>query len=119
MDDGRSHSAGKVLDIIGNFRTAWRLVRDPSIPLWTKGVPLATLAYVLWPMDIVTDLIPGLGQLDDLAVILIGLRLFIALGSRALGDTVEHSGSQDSDEGVIDTTFQVLQDSDEDPKQSE
>jgi uncharacterized membrane protein YkvA (DUF1232 family) len=69
-------------------KLAWRLFRDERVPVWTKLIPPAALLYVLSPVDLIPDLIAGLGQLDDIAVLLIGLKLFIEL---APGDVVrEH-----------------------------
>ncbi len=58
---------------------AWRLMRDPRIPTATKIVPWTTLAYLISPIDLISDAIPGLGQLDDLTIFLFGLQLFIDL----------------------------------------
>ncbi len=88
-DDRRSMKAprednGAVLawldDALRQLRLAWRLFVDRRVPLWTKIVPPAVLGYVLSPVDILPDLPPmGLNQLDDLAVVLLGLKLFIEL----------------------------------------
>ncbi len=58
---------------------AWRLMRDPRIPVTTKIIPWTTLAYLISPIDIISDAIPGLGQLDDLTLFLFGMQLFIDL----------------------------------------
>jgi len=58
-------------------RLAWRLFWDSRVPLWTKLIPPAALAYVIFPLDIIPDVALGLGQLDDLAVLLLGIKLFI------------------------------------------
>ena len=42
-------------------------------------VPLGILAYLILPTDFLPDVLPGFGQIDDFAVILLGLRLFIRL----------------------------------------
>jgi len=60
-------------------RLAWRLFWDQRVPLWTKLIPPAVLAYVISPIDIIPDVALGLGQLDDIAVLLLGLKLFIEL----------------------------------------
>jgi uncharacterized membrane protein YkvA (DUF1232 family) len=61
-------------------RLVWRLLRDGRVPSWTKMIPLVGLVYLLSPIDLIPDLmLPGLGQLDDLAVILLSLKLFIEL----------------------------------------
>nr|HID15025.1 DUF1232 domain-containing protein [Anaerolineae bacterium] len=66
-------------DIVRQARLAWRLFWDRRVPLWTKLIPPAALAYVLFPIDIIPDVALGLGQLDDIAVLLIGVKLFIEL----------------------------------------
>ncbi len=71
-------SAGLITGIIENARLGWRLLRDQREPLWTKLlIPGVALAYVLLPVDILPDLMPGLGQLDDLAMIAFALKLFV------------------------------------------
>jgi uncharacterized membrane protein YkvA (DUF1232 family) len=64
-------------DIIRQGRLAWRLLWDKRVPWLAKLIPPATLAYILFPVDIISDPILGLGQLDDLAVFLLGMKLFI------------------------------------------
>ena len=59
-----------------NGRLAWRLVRDPRTPLLPKLILGASLLYVLSPLDIVPDVVPVLGQLDDVAALALGLELF-------------------------------------------
>jgi len=59
------------------FQLAWQLTFDQRVPFVNKLIPMATLAYLLLPVDFVPDIALGLGQMDDLAILLIGLRLFI------------------------------------------
>ncbi len=56
-----------------------RLVKDPRVNLAPKLVVLGVLAYVVLPTDLVPDFIPGLGQVDDVVVLLAGLKLFLRL----------------------------------------
>jgi uncharacterized membrane protein YkvA (DUF1232 family) len=74
-----SEKAGVLASIIKNARLVWRLLRDPDVPASFKMIPPATLLYLLFPFDFLPDLALGLGQLDDVAVILLGLKLFIEL----------------------------------------
>lgn len=66
-------------DFIRQGRLAWRLFWDKRVPFWTKLIPLAALAWVtpIIPPDIIPDALIGLGQLDDIAILLLGLKLFI------------------------------------------
>ena len=66
-------------DVARQARLAWRLFWDRRVPLWAKLIPPASLAYVLFPIDLIPDVALGLGQLDDLAVLLIGVKLFVEL----------------------------------------
>jgi len=38
------------------------------------------LAYLIWPLDLIPDLIPGLGGLDDAGVILFVVQKIVAAG---------------------------------------
>ena len=58
-------------------RVVWGILRDPRTPIGLKGMLAAALAYVVFPIDLVPDAIPILGQADDLAVLLLVLDLFI------------------------------------------
>ena len=62
--------------IVKELRLVGRLLLDRRVPLWVKGIPLAAVIYVLSPLDLIPDVIIGLGQLDDLGILLGGLRLF-------------------------------------------
>ncbi len=48
---------------------------DPSVPRWRKAALAAGIVYLASPIDLVPGLIPVAGQLDDLAAVLLGLRV--------------------------------------------
>ena len=58
-------------------RTVWGIARDPRTPIGLKALLLAALAYVVAPIDFIPDMIPIIGQADDLTVLLLVLDLFI------------------------------------------
>jgi uncharacterized membrane protein YkvA (DUF1232 family) len=78
-DENTSTVLGWVTDFIRQGRLAWRLFWDRRVPFWTKLIPPAMLLYLFSPADFLPDVALGLGQLDDLAVLLIGTKLFIEL----------------------------------------
>lgn len=45
------------------------VMRDPRVPRLAKVKVGAALAYLVSPVDLVADVIPGIGMLDDVAII--------------------------------------------------
>jgi len=78
------NSPGFWANFFNSFRVAWRLLWDRQVPLSTKAIPVIMILYILSPIDILPDFIPGLGQLDDVALFLIGVQAFIAMSPRDL-----------------------------------
>ena len=107
--------AGMLQELVRNASLAWRLLMDGRVPALTKLVPIGALVYLLSPIDLVPDLIPVLGQLDDLLVIVLGVRAFIALCPPELVRAYQ-SGAHDykpaetHDDKTVDGTFRVMDD---------
>lgn len=67
-------------ELVRQARLTWRLLWDSRVPWWAKLVPIGVMAYVISPVDLVPGaLFPGFGQLDDVAVLLLGAKLFVEL----------------------------------------
>ena len=56
-----------------------RLIRDPRVSASPKLVMAGILTYVILPTDLLPDFLVGIGQMDDLVIILGGLKLFLSL----------------------------------------
>lgn len=65
--------------LFSQLRLAFRLLREPSVPLFLKALPVAAAVYVFSPLDFIPDVLPLLGQLDDIGVIAIALEGFVRL----------------------------------------
>lgn len=65
-----------VTTVMNEARLLWRLFTDQRVSTWTKMIPVAAFLYIVSPIDLVPDFIVGLGQLDDLTILLGGLRVF-------------------------------------------
>jgi uncharacterized membrane protein YkvA (DUF1232 family) len=85
MEDGR------IAQIARQGRLVLRLMGDRRVPTALKLIPLVAFGYLIFPLD--ADFIPIAGQLDDLAVILIAMRLFIQLAPRDIVDQLERQAS--------------------------
>ena len=65
--------------ILSRARLAARLVRDPRVPLFAKALLVLAVLYVLSPMDFIPDVLPLLGQVDDLAIVSLALEGFLRM----------------------------------------
>ncbi|MDX1614381.1 MAG: DUF1232 domain-containing protein [Candidatus Promineifilaceae bacterium] len=61
------------------IRLVWFLLRDPEVPLYLKLLPVVAVVYTLVPADLVPDIFPFLGQLDDITALLVGGKVFIEM----------------------------------------
>jgi uncharacterized membrane protein YkvA (DUF1232 family) len=49
---------------------------DSRVNPFIKLMPLASLAYLIWPIDLIS-VVPGVSALDDLAIVSLGAYMFI------------------------------------------
>lgn len=108
-------SPGALRQIVRTLRLVWRLLNDTRISLFPKLIPAAALAYVLSPIDLVPDFVLGLGQIDDVGIVVLGIALFIEMCPRAIVDA--HRAALDAEMGVprkdadvIDGSYRVVDD---------
>lgn len=99
----KNYDPNFIVRIFNQGRLAWRLIGDRRVPLWLKGLPLLTVAYLIWPLDIISELLlPLLGPLvalDDLGIILVGLVTFIGLAPKHVVDEHERAIRGDTSSG--------------------
>ncbi|MEA2509884.1 MAG: hypothetical protein QOG21_1966 [Actinomycetota bacterium] len=84
-------------------RLIWRLTRDPRVPARSKAILVLLGAYIVSPVDLIPDFIPGLGQLDDIVVAAFALDQII----NRIPDHIvrEH---WDGDEDVLQLVREIL-----------
>jgi uncharacterized membrane protein YkvA (DUF1232 family) len=107
-------TANILSEIVNQIRLIWRLINDPRVPLWVKFIPPLAILYLISPIDLIPDPVLGLGQLDDLAILLLGFKVFVELcppdvreryrEELAGGATLQPDGD------VVDTTYRVVDD---------
>jgi len=98
-------AANLLTEAYRSLRLTWRLLRDDRVPAWTKAIPAAAVAYVLFPLDLLIDPILGLGQLDDIAVAVLAVKMFI---EACPPDIVQEH--REALEGVVDADYRVVSD---------
>lgn len=66
------------LMLIPNYvKLLYRLIRDSRVKAVEKATLLATVAYVLSPFDFLPDMIPFVGQIDDVLLVALILQRFM------------------------------------------
>lgn len=115
MDDILAEEGG-MRSVFRHIRLVWRLMNDREVPAWTKFIPWAALLYAVSPIDLLPEPLLGIGILDDLILLLIGLKLFVTLCPTSVIQRVdeEMDGKRppDPEAEVIDGSYRVLDDSD-------
>ena len=95
----------------------WRLFTSTDVPLGLKFIPALSFIYWVLPFDMFIIPLIGATPIDDVSVILLGLKLFVELCPRDLVERFRNEieyGIQveDNDDGgqVIDASYQILDD---------
>jgi uncharacterized membrane protein YkvA (DUF1232 family) len=73
----RGRVGGTLLRVPSYLLLAGNLIRDNRLSQAQKAAAVACLGYALSPIDLVPGFIPIAGQLDDLAVLIGGLRTLL------------------------------------------
>jgi uncharacterized membrane protein YkvA (DUF1232 family) len=60
------------------------LMRDPRVHWLTKAIPVITVIYLVSPIDWLQNAVPVLGQLGDVALVVLGFRLFLEFSPGAV-----------------------------------
>jgi uncharacterized membrane protein YkvA (DUF1232 family) len=75
-----TQNSGFFQDLVMRIKLVLRLMSDRRVSFFLKLLPIASLVYLVSPVDLVPGLaLPIIGALDDAAVLWIGLSLFMSL----------------------------------------
>ena len=93
---------GMLRSFVARLKLITRLMGDRLVSVFLKLLPLASLAYLIWPWDAI-PIIPVIGALDDAAILWIGSTLFVELCPPALVKEYEAelASNLDDDTGEI------------------
>lgn len=57
----------------------WFACRDPRTPVWIKALAAGLVCYAFSPIDLIPDVIPVVGLLDDAVIVPSGIMLLLRL----------------------------------------
>jgi len=71
-----SSGGGVMRDLVLRFKLIIRLMGDNRVNPFIKLLPVASLAYLFFPFDLIS-VVPGVSALDDVAIVSLGAYMFI------------------------------------------
>lgn len=87
-------------------------MRNPDVSTWKKAAAIGAAGlYVLSPVDFVPDIVPGLGQLDDIAMIALISKTF---NNAAEKDIAKAQASNAGNNFTSEQSVELTQDKDQD-----
>ena len=84
-----SMNRGPVKEIWSKVESLWKFARESDAGWDKKAIALASLVYLISPLDAVPDFVPGLGLLDDVSVILFVAFQLAELTKKSIADAAE------------------------------
>ena len=85
-NDNNSPNVGLLKELLYKAQLVYYLFRDPDVPIYLKLIPAFSILYLLFPFDFIPDFGLGVGQLDDVGVLLLAAKAFIDLSPSELVD---------------------------------
>jgi uncharacterized membrane protein YkvA (DUF1232 family) len=61
----------------GDARRLWFALRHPEAPLWLKLGAVLIALYVVSPFDLIPDVLPVIGVVDDLVLVPLAIRFLL------------------------------------------
>lgn len=62
----------------GDARRLWYALGHPQSPNWLKASAAAMVLYLVSPLDLIPDVLPVIGVLDDMVLVPLALRWLLA-----------------------------------------
>lgn len=89
-----------------------KLMLDRRIPIKYKLLPALGLAYVILPFDIIPDMLPILGFLDDIVILVGSIIIFMIFGPlKKLSDTMKNSDLRENRQkntDVVEGEYRII-----------
>lgn len=75
--------------IRGDARLLWRALKHPLAPGWLKPAVALIVLYVLSPIDLIPEVVPILGVMDDVVLVPLAIRFILNRLPPRLRDEIE------------------------------
>ena|SRR5829696_1301649 len=96
---------GMMKNFVRQLKLIGRLMADKRVSAFVKVLPLASLAYLISPVDLAPGVVfPVIGALDDAAILWIGSTLFVQL----CPDNVVKEHLDELDSETVDNSGEIV-----------
>jgi len=94
----------------------FKLLLDRRIPLKYKLLPALGVTYAILPFDIIPDMFPIFGVIDDILILATSIILFMIFGpiqklTNSFKDTDTHQKQSDS-ENIVEGEYRIIEQND-------
>lgn len=105
--EARGFLTGGIMLIPNFLKLLGRLFRDSRVPMTEKALLVGTIIYIISPLDLLPDVIPFIGQVDDLYLTaLVLLRLLARTDDNVLR---EHWDGRGDLSAIVDKVLRAAQ----------
>lgn len=73
----------------GDARLLWLALKHPLAPRWLKPAVALMVIYVVSPVDLIPDVVPFLGVMDDVVLVPLAIRLVLKRLPARVRDDIE------------------------------
>src|SRR3954453_12023893 len=77
----------------GDARRLWFALRHPAAPGWLKVGTALIVLYVVSPIDLIPDVLPVIGVVDDLILVPLAIRFLLSRLPREIAEAARRSAS--------------------------
>jgi uncharacterized membrane protein YkvA (DUF1232 family) len=86
----------------GDARMLWFALKHPQAPGWLKIGTAAILLYVISPVDLIPDVLPVVGIVDDLVIVPLAIRWLLGRLPAGLRDDVRYRAAGGKARATVD-----------------
>lgn len=86
----------------GDARVLWHALKHPQSPRWVKFAVAGVALYLLSPVDVIPDVLPFFGVVDDIVLIPLALRWILKKLPPAIRESAERAAGRAPQATVVD-----------------
>jgi len=90
--------------IRGDARLLWLALRHPLAPGWLKLAAAGIVAYLLSPVDLIPDVVPVLGWVDDAVLVPLAIRWLLSRVPANIRADIGRRAGRSSSAGGVEMT---------------